>query len=136
LQVIATDAQAEAEEQSRLLASEQDQHHAERETLLAQRTVLEQELGSAIEQLAAAGSAADQREAELQLASGRLVEALDTARRLAAELASGNEAQELPEEPAPADAVEEPEDDEPEPEAAVDEPAAEQPEAQTEAVDS
>jgi hypothetical protein len=116
LRVIATDAQAEAEERSRLLAEEQDQHPAERETLLAQRTVLEQELGSAIEQLAAAGSAADKREAELQLASERLVEALDAARRLAAELASGPEEQELPKESAPADAEEEPADDEAEPE--------------------
>jgi len=53
--------------------------------------VLEQELGSAIEQLAAAASAADEREHRLQLGSQRLVDALDAVRGLAAELASGNE---------------------------------------------
>jgi len=97
LQTIAADAQTEAEERSRLLAEEQDRHHAERETLLAQRTMLEQELGSSIEQLAAAAAVGDEREARLQLGSQRLLEALDAVRRLAAELAPGSE--ELPEEP-------------------------------------
>jgi hypothetical protein len=96
LQTIATDAQAEAEERSRLLADEQDRHHAERETLLAQRTLLEEELGSSIEQLAAAGAAADKREAQLQVDSERLLEALDAIRSLATELATGSD--ELPEE--------------------------------------
>jgi hypothetical protein len=133
LEVIAAEAQAEAEERSRLLAEEQDQRRAERETLLAQRTVLEQELGYAIEQLAAAGAAADQRDVELQLASGRLVEALDAARRLAAELASGGE--ELPKEPEPVDAEVESESDEPEPQEATDEPDAEELEAEMDVVD-
>ena len=62
LQTVATEAQTEAEERSRLLAEEQDRHEAERQTLLTQRTILEQELGSAIEQLAAAAAAADERE--------------------------------------------------------------------------
>jgi hypothetical protein len=97
IQTVAAEAQAEAEEQTRLLAEEQDRYHADRETLLAQRTVLEQELGSAIEQLAAAGSAADQREHQLQIGSQRLVDALDAVRGLAAELVSGNE--QVPEEP-------------------------------------
>jgi hypothetical protein len=132
LEVIAAEAQAEAEERSRLLAEEQDQRYAERETLLAQRTVLEQELGSAIEQLAAAGAAADQRDAELQLASGRLVEALDAARRLAAELANDNE--EPSEEPSPANAELEPQTDEPESQETIDEPDLEQLEAETNAV--
>src|SRR5205823_1405787 len=96
LQTIATDAQTEAEEGSRLLAEEQDRHHAERETLLAQRTMLEQELGSSIEQLAAAAAEGDEREARLQLGSQKLLEALDAVRRLAAELAPGSE--KLPEE--------------------------------------
>ena len=91
LQTIATDAQTEAEEGSRLLAEEQDRHHAERETLLAQRTMLEQELGSSIEQLAAAAADGDEREARLQLGSQKLLEALDAVRRLAAELAPGSE---------------------------------------------
>ena len=98
LQVVATEAQAEAEEQTRLLAEEQDLHREERETLLAQRTLLEEELGSSIEQLAAAANAADAREAQLQLGSQRLVEALEAVRRLAAELVSGSE--EPTEEPA------------------------------------
>ena len=90
VQLTATEAQAEAEEQTRLLAEAQDHHHAERETLLAQRTVLEQELGSSIEQLAAAASAADEREAQLQRDSLRLLEALDAVRTLTAELVSGS----------------------------------------------
>ena len=91
LQVIATEAQTEAEERTRLLAEEQDRHQAERETLLNQRTVLEQELGSSIEQLAAAAAAADEREAQIQVDSERLLEALDAIRALAAELVSGSE---------------------------------------------
>jgi hypothetical protein len=90
LQIVATESQAELEEQTRLLAEEQDRHHDERETLLAQRTLLEQELGSAIEQLAAASSTADRREAELQQGSQRLLEALDAVRRLTAELVGGS----------------------------------------------
>ena len=91
LQTVAAEAQAEAEERRRLLAEEQDLHDADRETLLAQRTVLEQELGSSIEQLAAAASAADRREAQLELNSQRLLEALDAVRGLAAELGSSDE---------------------------------------------
>ncbi len=91
LQVIATEAQTEAEERTRLLAEEQDRHQAERETLLNQRTVLEQELGSSIEQLAAAAAVADEREAQIQVDSERLLEALDAIRALAAELVSGSE---------------------------------------------
>jgi chromosome segregation ATPase len=91
LQSVAAAAQAELEEQTRLLAEEQDRHNADRETLLAQRTVLEQELGSAIEQLAAAASAADEREHQLRLGSERLVDALDAVRGLASELVSGDE---------------------------------------------
>jgi chromosome segregation ATPase len=86
VQAVAAEAQTAAEEQTRILVEEQDLHHAERESLLAQRTLLEQELGRAIEQLAAAGTAADEREAQLQLGSRRLVEALDAVRQLAAEL--------------------------------------------------
>jgi chromosome segregation ATPase len=97
LQVVATEAQAEAEERTRLLAEEQDRHQTERETLLAQRAVLEQELGSSIEQLAAAAAAADEREAQVQVDSERLLEALDAIRTLAAELVSGSE--EILEEP-------------------------------------
>src|SRR5262249_37449988 len=91
LQSVAAEAQAEAEERGRLLAEEQDLRTTERETLIAQRTVLEEELGSSIEQLAAAASAADRREAELQLSSQRLVEALAAVRGLAAELGSSEE---------------------------------------------
>ena len=91
LQVIATEAQTEAEERTRLLADEQDRHQAERETLLNQRTVLEQELGSSIEQLAAAAAVADEREAQIQVDSERLLEALDAIRALTAELVSGSE---------------------------------------------
>jgi chromosome segregation ATPase len=91
IQVVATEAQTEAEERTRLLAEEQDRHQAERETLLNQRTVLEQELGSSIEQLAAAAAAADEREAQLQVDSERLLEGLDAIRTLTAELVSGSE---------------------------------------------
>jgi chromosome segregation ATPase len=88
VRAVAAEAQADAEETNRVLAEEQDRHHAERESLLAQRTLLEQELGNAIEQLAAAATAADEREARLQDSSQQLVEALDAVRRLAAELVS------------------------------------------------
>jgi hypothetical protein len=73
--------------------------------------VLEQELGSAIEQLAAAGSAADQREHQLQIGSQRLVDALDAVRGLAAELVSGNE--QVPEEPVAEDVESETETEDP-----------------------
>ena len=88
LQIVVGETQAELEEQTRLLAEEQDRSHTERETLIAQRTLLEEELGSAIEQLAAAASASDRQERELQLRSERLLEALDAVRGLATELAS------------------------------------------------
>jgi len=108
LRGVAADAQAEAEERSKLLAETQDRHHAERETLLAQRTVLEEELGSSIEQLAAAAAASDAREARLQVDSERLLEALDAIRELAAELVSGADdpPEEEPEVPAVEDMVE------------------------------
>jgi chromosome segregation ATPase len=122
LQVIATEAQTEAEERTRLLAEEQDRHQAERETLLNQRTVLEQELGSSIEQLAAAAAAADKRDAQIQVDSERLLEALDAIRALAAELVSGRE-----------ESSDEPETLEPEPEA-TDE--SESDEAETDEVES
>ncbi len=86
LETVAADAHAEAQEHTRLLAEEQDRHLADRETLLAQRTLLEQELGSAIEQLAAAASASDEQEQQLQLRSHLLLDSLDAVRGLAAEL--------------------------------------------------
>ena len=129
VQLIATEAQAEAEERAHLLAEEQDQHHEERETLLAQRTLLEQELGSSIEQLAAAASAADAREAQLQGDSQRLLEALDAVRMLTAELVSGSV--ELPEE-AVFDEPEAEAEAEVEPELESEEPAAAADEADTE----
>src|SRR5262249_59626814 len=91
LQTTTGEARAEAEELARLLAEEQDRRHAEVQSLVAQRTLLEEELGSAIEQLAAAASAADDREEQLQLSSQRLVDALDAVRALARELAGGHE---------------------------------------------
>jgi hypothetical protein len=109
LETVASEAQAEAEDRLRLLAEAQDRHQAELETLLAQRAVLEQELGSSIEQLAAATAAATEREAQLQLGPQRLLEALDGVRRLAAELASGSV--EIPQEPAPDAPEAEPETD-------------------------
>ena len=125
LQTIAAEAETEAEERARLLAEEQDRHHAERETLLAQRTVLEEELGRSIEQLAAAAAAADQREAQLQVDSERLLEALDAIRSLATELATGSE--ELTPEPSTEEPEAEPEgaSEEPAPEADTDDPDAE-----------
>ena len=127
LQVIATEAQTEAEERTRLLAEEQDRHQAERETLLKQRTVLEQELGSSIEQLAAAAAVADEREAQIQVDSERLLEALDAIRALAAELVSGSE--EISDEPETAEA-------EREPAVVSDEIESENPEAATDESDS
>jgi len=126
----AREAQAEAEERSRLLAEQQDRHNAERESLLAQRTMLEQELGSSIEQLAAAAAAADEREAQLQIDSERLLEGLDAIRALATELVSGVE--EIPGEPEDVTA-------EPEPEATVEtqepEPHADEPVTEGEEID-
>jgi hypothetical protein len=119
LRTVAAEAQAEAEERTRLLAEEQDRHHAERETLLAQRTVLEEELGSSIEQLAAAAAAADAREAQIQVDSERLLEALDAIRALAAELRSGGD--EPPEEPEALEAEPEPRIEDDGPPADVDE---------------
>ena len=95
LQTVAAEAQTEVEERCRLLAEEQDRHETERDTLLSQRTLLEQELGAAIERLAAAAAAADEREEQLQVGSRRLLEALDVVRGLAAEL--GSDVEELPE---------------------------------------
>jgi multidrug efflux pump subunit AcrA (membrane-fusion protein) len=121
LQTVATEAQTEAEERSRLLAEEQDRHEGERQTLLSQRTILEQELGSAIEQLAAAAAAADEREQKLQLGSQRLLDALEVVRSLAAELGSG--VNQLPQETVTADETGEAEaetEPESEPEAAPD----------------
>jgi chromosome segregation ATPase len=141
LRTVAADAQAEAEEQTRLLADEQDRHRAERESLLAQRTLLEEELGNAIEDLAAAATAADEREAQLQKGSQRLLAALDAVRGLAAELVSNRE--QLPQElvtdvePEPEPEAEVTVEAEPEaqtePETEAGEPA--QPEAESEAVD-
>ena len=54
-------------------------------------TELEEELGSAVEQLAAAAAAAEAREAELQLGSQRLVEALEAVRSATGGLVSGSE---------------------------------------------
>jgi predicted nucleic acid-binding Zn-ribbon protein len=101
----AAEAQLATEEENRLLAEEQERHHRERQSLLAQRGRLEQELGSTLEELAAANSATDEREQQLQLAADRLRQALDEAhaaastdvqrlellRRLATELVSGPE---------------------------------------------
>jgi hypothetical protein len=63
--------------------------------------VLEQELGDALERLAAANAAAGEREKELQLGSERLIEALNAVRELAADLIPGSEppAQEALEDP-------------------------------------
>ena len=80
LRTVAAEAQAAAEEQTHLLAEEQDRRLEERESLVAQRTLLEEELGAAIEQLAATAAAADEREAQLQLRSQQLLEALDAVR--------------------------------------------------------
>jgi len=86
--------------------------------------VLEEELGRSIEQLAAAAAAADQREAQLQVDSERLLEALDAIRSLATELATGSE--ELPPEPSTDEPEAEPEaaSEESAPEDATDEPDA------------
>jgi hypothetical protein len=90
LRIVAADAQAEVEEQSRLLVEEQDNRNAERESLVAQRMRLEQELGGAIERLAATAAEADQREEQLRLAAAQL-------RALAADLVSGDD--DLPQDP-------------------------------------
>jgi chromosome segregation ATPase len=91
LQALASEAQAAAEQAGRVLLEEQDGRHAERETAVAQRRMLEQELGDALERLAAANAAAGEREKELQLGSERLIEALNTVRELAADLFPGSE---------------------------------------------
>ena len=91
LQALASEAQAAAEQAGRVLLEEQDGRHAERETAGAQRRVLEQELGDALERLAAANAAAGEREKELQLRSERLIEALNAVRELAAHLVPGSD---------------------------------------------
>jgi chromosome segregation protein len=91
LQALASEAQAAAEQAGRLLVEEQEGRHAERETAMAQRRVLEQELGDALERLAAANAAAGEREKELQLGSERLFEALNAVRELAADLIPGSD---------------------------------------------
>jgi DNA repair exonuclease SbcCD ATPase subunit len=91
LQALASEAQAAAEQASRLLGEEQDGRHAERETAITQRRVLEQELGDALERLAAANAAAGEREKELQVGSERLFEALNAVRELAADLVPGSD---------------------------------------------
>ncbi|HET8557420.1 MAG TPA: hypothetical protein VFL58_08955, partial [Gaiellaceae bacterium] len=89
LQALASEAQAAAEQAGHLLVEEQDGRQAERETAMTQRRVLEQELGDALERLAAANAAAGEREKELQLGSERLFEALNAVRELAADLVPG-----------------------------------------------
>jgi chromosome segregation ATPase len=141
---VAAEAREAAEEQNRVLASEQDHHHRERQSLLAQRERLEQELGKTLEQLAAANTAADERDEQLRLAGEQLSDALDEAhaaastgvqrleilRRLAAELASaGDEPAEEPEREV------ETETEQPEAEAEASEIAEIAPEAQPEPVD-
>ena len=91
LQALASEAQAAAEQAGRVLLEEQDGRHAERETAGAQRRVLEQELGDALERLAAANAAAGERAKELQLGSERLIEALNAVRELAADLVPGSD---------------------------------------------
>jgi chromosome segregation ATPase len=129
----AAEAQEATEEQNRLLAEEQQRHHTERQTLLAQRGRLEQELGSTLEELAAVNSAADERELQLQLAAERLRKALDEVhtaastgiqrlellRQLATDLMPGGGAR--AEEPGDAIEQDEPEPEESEPEAETDE---------------
>jgi hypothetical protein len=135
LRTVAAETQAEAEEQARLLAEEQDRQHAERESLVAQRSRLEDELGSAIEQLAAVATAADEREAQLQLGTQRLLQALDAVRGLAAELVPGIDPP--PEEPVIADAEAEPgtDGDRGEEEHVADVPDSTQSEPESEAID-
>jgi myosin heavy subunit len=152
LRNVAAEAREAAEEQSRLLAEEQDRHHRERQSLLAQRGRLEQELGSTLEQLAAAGSAADERDERLRLAGERLRDALDEAhaaasagiqrlemlRRLAAELVSGDEEPaEKPEAEVESEFETQTETETEQPEAEVEAPEVEEisPEAQSEPVD-
>jgi hypothetical protein len=91
LQTVATAAQSAAEEANRLLLEEQDARKSEGETAMARQQLLEQELGDALERLAAANAAADEREQELQLGSEQLIEALIAVRALAAELFPGTD---------------------------------------------
>jgi hypothetical protein len=72
VEAIASEAQAIAEEQTRLLAEQRQRHDEERESLVAQRKVLEQKLDDALERLAAAAAVADERGKELQMAAERL----------------------------------------------------------------
>jgi hypothetical protein len=101
LQALVSEAQATAEQADRLLLEEQDGRHADREKAATQRRVLEQELGDALERLAAANAAAGEREKELQLGSEQLIEALNAVRELAADLIPGGEppVQEVVEDP-------------------------------------
>jgi hypothetical protein len=80
LQTVAAEARAEADEQNRLLAEEQDRNHRELESLVVQRRTLEEELGDALERLASAGTAAEEQDKRLRRGAKKL-------RRLAAELA-------------------------------------------------
>ena len=73
-----------AEAQNRLLAEEQDRNHRERESLVAQRRTLEEELGDALERLASAGTAAEEQDKRLRRGAKKL-------RRLAEELAPAAE---------------------------------------------
>src|SRR5207253_7441814 len=114
LQTVATEAQSVADEASHLLLEEQEGRRAEHETAVTQRRLLEQELGDALERIAAANAAADEREQELQLGSKRLIEALNAVRALAAELVPGSDLP-MQESPVQEDPVHDPE-PEPEPE--------------------
>jgi DNA repair exonuclease SbcCD ATPase subunit len=76
VEVIANEAQSIAEEQTRLLAEERTRHESERESLLAQHTILEAKLHDALDRLGAAAALADERGKELQLAAERLHNAL------------------------------------------------------------
>ena len=132
VEAIATAAQAEADEQARLLAEEQDDHLAERETLVTRQTELEEELSSAVTQLAAASAAADSRETELQLGSQKLAEALEAVRSVTSGLVSGGD---LPQIPPTRDAKPQDEGLEPAGEAIEDEPAVEPAGTQTDRAD-
>jgi hypothetical protein len=66
LQAAVAEAQTAADEQTRLLAEEQDRRHAEQRSLVAQRKLLEQELGEALERLAAATAVAAEHETQLE----------------------------------------------------------------------
>jgi len=108
LEAIAAEAQAAVQEQTRLLADEQDRHDGERESLVAERKVVEEKLDDALERLAAAANLADERGRQLQRAAERLHDAFEdepgvaapgtrklagVGRRLAAKLASADEAE-------------------------------------------